>query len=449
MFNSNGYFWYSCFSVFRIYFIKKNRIMINLIGIDKIIEQFKTKDYSFLLLCALCFFPIMQQAVVSISIILFATASIVLNYKRFPKRLEKLKIRPLFLVSGFYLLSVITLFYSENLTVSVREIQRGISLFIIPLCIFYFMPIITKEKEQLLFKMFTIANLVICSKYIFWILKLLSERGFDTFFNFNFRGKIFIHANIIPDPTYICLGFSFCIIYLGSVFFRTKDNLKKIISGVLIFNFLIFIFLLSARTVIFSILISLVFVFIFFVRKRLKLRRGLVFLLLFFGVVLLTIQSNSFKGRFLEEINLKNIKAPSDKNLTSLNVRYGIYSCGLKIIKDNSIFGVGIGDLQDELNKCYNTFDTQIYKLKKMNAHNQYLQYFIIGGILTLLLFLLFLFKSLQISFKNNDIIYFVFLIILMVTFTTESILARIYGIVYFSIFNSIFYYRNLLKKKL
>ena len=107
--------------------------------------------------------------------------------------------------------------------------------------------------------------------------------------------------------------------------------------------------------------------------------------------------------------------------------------------KDTWIFGKGTGDDEDALLGTYrkNNFLEGLYP--KFNSHNQYLQTWLGLGLVGLLIFLLNLFAPLYLAFREKNLLYIIFLILIISFFFTESVLCRQHGVVFYAFFNSLF----------
>ncbi|WP_165819336.1 O-antigen ligase family protein [Flagellimonas aquimarina] len=146
----------------------------------------------------------------------------------------------------------------------------------------------------------------------------------------------------------------------------------------------------------------------------------------------------------VDEVFRTKFALPSSGNdietYNSTNVRNGVYFCSLKIIKENALLGVGLGDAQDKLNDCYrDELGAKIYGWTTYNTHSQYLFFLLTAGLLGLLLFLTSLSIQLKISVERKENQHFYFLIIVAIICLTENVLVRSDGLIFFSFFNSLF----------
>ncbi|MFZ4401734.1 MAG: O-antigen ligase family protein [Bacteroidales bacterium] len=230
------------------------------------------------------------------------------------------------------------------------------------------------------------------------------------------------------------------ILLLFSSFSNIKIlNQKKYILVVLQLLFSIFIFLLSSKAGIISLIIIYLFYvsIIIFSQKRYKLALLILSSLLLFSIVFLTIMP-SVKDRLkvaFYALKNKNEAIKSDGESTSDRIL--IWETSIDIIKRNLILGVGTGDVKDELLNKYKENGINFAYQQKLNAHNQYLQTFIsIGLIGFIILILSFLLPVIQ-SIKRQHYIYLMFLFLIAFNILVESMFENQAGVVFYAFFNT------------
>ncbi|TLF46471.1 O-antigen ligase family protein [Maribacter aurantiacus] len=123
--------------------------------------------------------------------------------------------------------------------------------------------------------------------------------------------------------------------------------------------------------------------------------------------------------------------------------RIYIWKSSAELFKNNFLFGVGTGDIQNELNNQY-LMDGQEYLAKRnTNTHNQFLDFLIKFGILGFLGVIIFLWYFIKYALSGTDGFYLMFLVFVLLCMLTENILNRQLGIVFFFFFNSLFLFRK------
>jgi O-antigen ligase len=197
---------------------------------------------------------------------------------------------------------------------------------------------------------------------------------------------------------------------------------------------LIFIYLLASRAELLTALITIpVYILLKFKIKSIKRIIGLasILALVVFFVLIPILKSNP---RFSYYFNEKSKGDLSSKVLEES--RLTIWKSSLILISNNFVFGVGTGDIQDELNKEYNLIPgNNLAVQNNLNAHNQYLEIQLENGIIGLLLFLSIFGMMIYIAIKNRNTLYLIFVISVFISFMFETMLNRLGGVAFFSLF--------------
>jgi len=117
--------------------------------------------------------------------------------------------------------------------------------------------------------------------------------------------------------------------------------------------------------------------------------------------------------------------------------RLAIWKSAFKLISKNLVFGVGTGDIQNELNKeYYQSGDKDLTNVKNLNTHNQFIEILLENGLIGLILFMTFIGMMLYISISERNVIYILFILIVFVSFLFETMLNRLAGISFFALFS-------------
>ena len=120
----------------------------------------------------------------------------------------------------------------------------------------------------------------------------------------------------------------------------------------------------------------------------------------------------------------------------SVNLRLLEWQASWDIIKKSWFAGVGTGDGQDALKSYYASFNASTMDMD-YNSHNQYLQTIIELGVMGLISLLLCFFLP---AFRQDySILYFSFILLFSLLCLTECMLARQKGIIFFTLFQSLF----------
>ena len=133
------------------------------------------------------------------------------------------------------------------------------------------------------------------------------------------------------------------------------------------------------------------------------------------------------------------INHSTDPNGHSLLQRLEAWKTGIAIYKDHPFLGVGTGDLDDAYKRKYKENHSQLTPTNQIRAHNTYLTSLITFGVLGLLLFIYIVFYHLKLQIQNKDVLGFIFILIMLVTFFFEDTLETQTGITLFSFFAALY----------
>jgi MFS family permease len=132
--------------------------------------------------------------------------------------------------------------------------------------------------------------------------------------------------------------------------------------------------------------------------------------------------------------------ARKGKPAGSLSRRIVSYEAAIQLIKDNFIFGTGIGDMNNEYRKYYEKNIREIEKSKFVFGHNQYLSIFVTLGMIGFFLFVFMLFYPFirQKGYKNY--FFMVYFITALLSMMNDDTINTQIGMAFF-----IFFYALLL----
>lgn len=137
-----------------------------------------------------------------------------------------------------------------------------------------------------------------------------------------------------------------------------------------------------------------------------------------------------------EYIKYKRGENPSGHTLT---MRLEFWKTANYIIKQQPVFGIGTGDIQDAFNSAYESTNSKLDKDWWLRCHNQYLAITVAFGIIGLLVFLFYLFYP-AILLKNQlHPLYSPFFFIVLLSFLTEDTLETQTGVTFFIFFQTLF----------
>ena len=425
------------------------------------------QNIPYFLLFTLSFFPIMKANIASMLAMFYLATTLLFYWNNFKNRFNELGLKPLIVNCGFYILLIISIVYSNDYVVAFKTLQASLLLLFFPAITLYFLPRIKKRTMEYFSYGFIISvfvlllyffNLLIEALEIDRIYKL-SEKGLleqlkalNTYPYEFVLSKAFKHLDVLFESHKVYLSLQFLVAIVLSINLIVKHNVKRLRKVVLIFLILIFtvaiIYTQAITTVMTLFLLVVTFPFFYFDGSLKKI--VYLSLIIIFGIF-------SLNSGFFETYSNKNttsiiklLRSISESDLEEgTDKRIYIYSCSIHLIKNNVIFGYGVGDVQNELNNCYQENDYVVAEYESVgsniNSHNYYINLWLAGGIITLLFFLFMLFTNLQIAIKSNSFCYGSFLLIFAIGLLTENILVRMSGVFLFIILNSLFISINYL----
>lgn len=354
---------------------------------------------------------------------------------------------------GFFLIHLIGLLNTENLTQGL-----GVIIDYLPFCLF---PLVLSTIEPFSQKqVFTIISVFVLSCFLATAICLSNS------IQIAFSDERFLYSNgeyffyslftrpLSINPIYLSLYVGFCIFFLGAFLLEYSDKVNRVekaILGLATCYFVVILCLLATRTALVSTFVLCLINYIYYVYKT---RKKFVYLIPAFtfilGAVLIVSTSDFLRKRFVDIKNLSNkgieenlaTRQPLQKSWKGASVRLAIWKASLEVIENNFFTGVGTGDTQDELVKAYksNSFIFSKGEIKH-NAHNQFIQTQVATGILGLGLLVAIFVVCFYKGWQERSYFYMTFIIYFILNCQTEAMLQRPKGIVFFSMIGCILFF--------
>ncbi len=133
------------------------------------------------------------------------------------------------------------------------------------------------------------------------------------------------------------------------------------------------------------------------------------------------------------------IQHPQNPNGHSLLQRIESWQTAWQIIQKNWLFGVGAGDVADEFEKKYNENRSLLIKENRIRAHNSYLTYWLSFGIFGILLFLYLQAAFFSKQIRDKNYLGILFVSISIISFLLEDTLETQTGVTFFAFFFAIY----------
>lgn len=340
----------------------------------------------------------------------------------------------------FYFISI---FYSKNLSYGLSDVFQKISLLLIPII---FIPSKLDRKDVSLILNAFITGLLVSS--VFFILRAFYRSLIFTPVGVFFRpvpvgvpwdNYFFYELLVQPHhPTYYSMYLSLGIAIIAKRIKQASVLKNRVLSYAILSFFTVVIFLSSSKAGIITSFFVLVTAMYWILKRKGKLIASLI-LLLFLGLGLSFVLKNE-RIRFtvksiLQKSNL--VVSNHDSNLVKEGlVRFEIWKSVPEVLSGGEwLTGVGAGDVKDELVRSYKNNGIEYAYNEKLNAHNQYLQTLLGIGILGLSVLLSILGYTIWLAYKHKNVVLLLYIIIVSVNFMFESVLERVFGVIFFTFF--------------
>lgn len=339
---------------------------------------------------------------------------------------------PALLFCFFYVLHIIGLLYTENMTSGTFDVTVKLSLFLFPV-IYASRPL---QKEQLKPLFLSLVGGCLLSSFILLtraVYFFMTTHDSSYFFYENFSSYL-IHPSYLA--MYLNVGITWILLQLyknNTVFGR----FSKAIALALILFFSLILILLSSKLGLITLTLIYLTALIRYSFKNYRI--GIIGLILAiavgFGII-------KFVPAIADRIKTATaaITSPTVNNADaeSTAVRMLIWKAANQVIAEHLLIGTGTGDSKDELIKAYEKRGMTGAVENRLNAHNEFYQVFVSLGLIGFIIFCTQLIAPLVVSIKEKNSMYTFFLIIIVLNFLTESMLEREVGVLFYAFFNSV-----------
>ncbi|PLX10154.1 MAG: hypothetical protein C0594_05275 [Marinilabiliales bacterium] len=373
------------------------------------------------------------------------------DYKKHFKHLVNSKL--LFVLFGFFLLHVFSLFYSDNQNEALSDLQVKLPIFLMPLLLITSIDF-HAYKFKNVFRSFTIGNFlaaIICLAYAIYrslsyqngILEFdatVLDNGYSFFQSVNYGGNYFFYVefSVFHHPSYFSMYIGLSIVFLlyEIINFRKFRTGSLQLAGqiALLTFFLFIVFLLNSRAGIIAVSLVALSSLISLAIRKLKPIVVIMFLAIV-GLFIVTV-SYSYRFRSISEMNFAREEIQPEKADGS-ELRLMLWYSTIELIKDHPVYGTGIGDSHDLQLEYYTETGLKRAAEKRMNAHNQFLDTSLELGIPGFFLLLFLFIGALILALKQRSFLLIQFLILVLISFTFESMLNTQSGVQFFSFFYS------------
>lgn len=364
-------------------------------------------------------------------------------YRLFKKRISfrKKDFIFLFIVCSYYLYSIVSLIYTENIEYGLDKVYSQSFLLFFPL---FFLSFKEEMGEKTYLKIFqgfmlslTLVSFLSIGKQLYGILS--GKYGLEALTQNNL-------STSVVDNYFLGLSLliSFCLItYTYIKIFKVHIRLFRFngLEITAVFILLITLILLNSRNLIFVTASSICL--LFFVKSILRKKPSLFIKMLFLLTALISFNywANPYFGEKMEEV--VNYSQVNIKDKYWGGMRQSIWDCTIKVIKTDPIIGVGVGDQKDQLELCYKIYmHNRLFVMNNnFNTHNIFLQIFLGTGALGVMMFLFSLGYMIRMAFLSNNWYYIIFVGVFILAGLTESYFERNLTVAFFSFYNCLSFF--------
>lgn len=371
-------------------------------------------------------FPLhrVSSTIPSIAFILFSLFSVFTTKQNIINTIKK---HPIVAVSILYfLICILGVFYTTDLSEFIAKAKLKIYFLLIPLLLFSQLEYLkTREKElsiiALLGGIFAALFLIVVAVFRYKTI------GSNAFF-YGYLVEI-IHVN----PILYSILFN---IYILIAYFKIEDVKVKFI--IISFLSVFILMLLSKAGVIILFLILLYIIIKNFALNYKTLAVFIVFISILSSLFYLSKDNDTLITRF--NFTKFYLTHRHSENANEQFPRVIMFNSGIKIIKENFLFGVGITNTRKALKKEFENKGFKQGIIQNYDAHNQFLETGIASGVIGLLCIFslfLFLFRN-ALKLQNKPLLLFlllyVFVSLIQNTFESQM------GVFIFFLFSFLFY---------
>jgi O-antigen ligase len=378
----------------------------------------------------------------SLSITLFGLGwlFVVLKSADIKQQFNRNKI-PLILFILPFLLTLFGLLKSQNIDAGLFKVEKQLSLLLFPI-FFSLMPSNSIKIRKLTTTLFvTVISMMYLYIIIHGIINMIGNEGpaitinNDSFHKNTSEWNYLTYAQLLSP---VGMSAIYASMYLSFAIFILIYKIK--LSPLLIICIILSGLILQLMTGSKMGIISYVIVSLIVIMRKLKIRYALGLLLLIIILFSLFIRLNPVVYDRL--INWTSINYPNNiSGWNSTNIRMALWESSLNIIFEHPIFGVGTGNAQIYREIEYNKYSFVQAHPNTLNSHNQFLESAVEGGILLLLSISVVFGIAVYKSVTKRDPLYLSFILIIIMCSLTESIFNTQKGVVFFSFFNSMFFF--------
>lgn len=233
-------------------------------------------------------------------------------------------------------------------------------------------------------------------------------------------------------PTYLAMYVVLSVFIAFDLFFdKTLKHIYRYISLASVLILIGSLYFLSSRA---GILTAMILIPVYLIVRFLRMNKSLVSISILVAVLGLLVVLFFTNDRIKYYISDHDSTSIVDK--FKADNRVPIWKSAVSVIKRNPVIGVGPGDASLEIRKAYTGAGYSDMYYNNLNAHNQFLETLVANGLIGFLFLSAILVLMIYYAVKKKNMLYGIFIAIIIVFFLFESILNRIAGVTFFALFS-------------
>lgn len=334
-------------------------------------------------------------------------------------------------VTGIFFLVLLSGINSENWDYWLDKLRIKLPFLLLPFAVLSLRPFNSKQFYLL--------------HYIFLVLLTLVSLGVLTNYGLDYEEitKSYLYAKVIPTPlNHIRYSIMMAYAIVAGIFlfynnFYLKRRWERYLTLAMTVFLFVFIHLLAVRSGLVALYAALVFLVLRYIYVKKKVVAGIFMLLLMVAIpvasyYLVPTFQNKIKysiydyQRYVQKDKLSGMS--DSKRFISMEI-------GMATGLDNSLIGVGYGDVRDEAHRRVKERHPELPEEEYMTPHNQFIYVFAATGLIGLLIFLFCILYPLFAHGFYRDAQFAAFNIIVFVSFIPESTLEVQLGSAFYIIF--------------
>lgn len=337
----------------------------------------------------------------------------------------------------FYLWQLVSLLYSSDTGLGLSNLFGRLSLLLFPILLVLPGTFIKQKIEKLLkvFALGMVLYMIFCFGLALYRSVELSNGQWifnphpqEFWLNYFYAEELTFKHHPSYVSMYVLLAALICFESYSLYNHKNRERFLWFVAGVFL---IICQYFISSRA---GIVITLVIGFAYFVHKAVKAgKKKYILPGILVSVVVLTplILKNQRVDYFIGRV----LNSPANYERKE-DPRFTIWKLTLGISFDNVLTGVGIGDARNELEKEFIQRGENQLAQNRLNTHNQFLEVMLETGLIGLLIFLSLFYRMIQIARSEGNNLYLYFIVMSFMFFMFESMLYRLAGVTFFSLFS-------------